>query len=206
MRSLVRRQWLPALNMLVAAFVAGAVATPVLAAAGAQQAAESLYAAYHLTCHQFPFRSFFLLGPQTVYSQAQLLDLEPTADVLHFDGSTSAGWKLAICERDLAIYLGVLAVGLLLTRSRGNIPGLGYALFGLLSVPIAVDGTTQLLGWRESTWELRVVTGVLFGVAAAWFVLPRVDRALGGARVSYAPLQDVPVACDLRPPLQSPRA
>ncbi len=37
----------------------------------------------------------------------------------------------------------------------------------------ALDGLTQLVGWRESTWELRIATGVLFGIASGWFLYPR---------------------------------
>jgi predicted MFS family arabinose efflux permease len=44
---------------------------------------------------------------------------------------------------------------------------------------MALDGFTQLFGWRESTWELRVVTGSLFALAVAWFVFPRLQRGFG---------------------------
>jgi len=38
-----------------------------------------------------------------------------------------------------------------------------------LILPMAWDGTTQLFGWRESTWALRVITGTLFGGGTVWF-------------------------------------
>jgi uncharacterized membrane protein len=44
---------------------------------------------------------------------------------------------------------------------------------------MALDGFTQLFGWRESTWELRVITGLLFGFASGWLVYPRFDLAMG---------------------------
>lgn len=37
---------------------------------------------------------------------------------------------------------------------------------------MAWDGTTQLFGWRESTWELRMIIGSLFGLGSVWFALP----------------------------------
>ena len=40
------------------------------------------------------------------------------------------------------------------------------------------DGTTQMFGWRESTWELRVMTGTLFGLSTVWFVLPLLQETL----------------------------
>ena len=39
----------------------------------------------------------------------------------------------------------------------------------LLIAPMAIDGLTQLVGWRESNWELRTLTGALFGLASAAF-------------------------------------
>ena len=51
---------------------------------------------------------------------------------------------------------------------------------------MAIDGFTQLFGWRESTPELRTLTGALFGLASVWLIYPRIDamfeRDLGPAR------------------------
>src|SRR6266699_7026724 len=58
------RHWLPAVNAALAAFLAGGFAAPVFAAIGLRSAADSLYSTYHLTCHQWAFRSFFLFGSQ----------------------------------------------------------------------------------------------------------------------------------------------
>ncbi|MBV9580520.1 MAG: DUF2085 domain-containing protein [Chloroflexi bacterium] len=85
---------------------------------------------------------------------------------------------MAFCERDLAIYLALLAVGLYYARRRDMRPA-SFLVYGILILPMALDGFTQLFGWRESTWQLRVVTGLLFGLASGWLVLPRLDDALG---------------------------
>jgi uncharacterized membrane protein len=42
---------------------------------------------------------------------------------------------------------------------------------------MALDGLTQLAGWRESTWELRLATGLLFGVASGWLLYPRFEQS-----------------------------
>jgi len=191
MTRLIGRYWLVALNAALALFVAGALAAPLLAQAGLRQAADSLYAAYHMTCHQWAFRSFFLFGQQAVYSQAELASLD--AEPYSFVGSQAQGWKMAFCERDLAIYLGLLLIGLLFARRRALRP-LGFVPYGLLILPMAIDGFTQLFGWRESTWELRVLTGLLFGMASGWLVLPRLESAIGLPPVAnqYAP----DAACD----------
>lgn len=172
------RHWLLTLNAAVAAFLTGAFAAPVLAAAGWSAAAGVLYAAYHFACHQWAFRSFFLFGPQSisVYSRDQLGALG--VDPFGFTGATDLGWKMAFCERDLAIYVGLLVVGLLYARRRYLRPA-GFGLYAVLILPMALDGFTQLFGWRESTWQLRVVTGLAFGLASAWLVLPRLDAAFG---------------------------
>jgi uncharacterized membrane protein len=171
------RHWLLALNAALGVFLVGALAAPILAAAGARSAADGLYAAYHLTCHQWAFRSFFLFAtqqPVAVYDQQQLTN--QALDPFTFVGTPALGWKMAFCERDLAIYLGLLLVGLLYARGRTLRPA-GFALYGVLVFPMALDGFTQLFGWRESTWELRVLTGLVFGLASAWLVLPRLDAS-----------------------------
>ena len=80
-RSSVLRHWLAALNLAVGLFLTGALAAPVLAALGWRSAADGLYAAYHLTCHQWAFRSFFLFGPQTRLWPEQLPSSVPTRSV-----------------------------------------------------------------------------------------------------------------------------
>ena len=190
------RHWLLALNVSVGLFLGGAFAAPILARLGWQQAADALYSAYHLTCHQWAFRSFFLFGQQVVYTQQQLAQLNQQP--FTFAGSQELGWKLAFCERDLAIYLGLLLVGLLYARWRGLQPA-GFALYGVLILPMAVDGFTQMFGWRESTWELRLSTGLLFGLASAWLVLPRLDAALHLPSPVTAYARDT--VCEPLPPL-----
>jgi uncharacterized membrane protein len=181
------RHWLATVNICLAAFLGGALAAPSFAAFGWRSAADALYAAYHLTCHQWAFRSFFLFGRGSgglaaVYSQNQLAALG--ADPFGFVGGSAVGWKLAICERDLAIYVGVLIVGLVYARRRTIAP-IGFGAFAAFALPMALDGFTQLFGWRESTWELRVFTGLLFGFASAWLVLPRLDASFGLHPAAY---------------------
>src|SRR4051795_11618995 len=96
------RHWLFGVNAASGAFVGGAVLAPLLAVLGWVAPASALYAAYHLTCHQWAFRSFFLFGDSAVYSVEELSEhgFEPFT----FVGNDGAGWKMAICERDIAIY------------------------------------------------------------------------------------------------------
>ncbi|MBV9358613.1 MAG: DUF2085 domain-containing protein, partial [Chloroflexi bacterium] len=148
------------------------------AAAGLNAPAGALYELYHALCHQWAFRSFFLLGAQAVYPQAELDGLG--VDPFRFIGNAQLGWKMAFCERDLAIFASLLLFGLLYAtrwRAAGLRPA-GYLMYAALIAPMALDGFTQLFGWRESTWELRLVTGVLFGLASGWLFYPRAEAAL----------------------------
>jgi uncharacterized membrane protein len=178
----LREHWLLGVNLGVATFVIGALAAPLLAMVGAQPAADALYRLYHLTCHQWAFRSFFIFGGQSVYSLEQLQQLG--VDPFGFDGHADAGWKMAVCERDIAIYAAALVAGMVFARNRDLRPP-NWKLYVLLILPMALDGFTQLFGWRESTWQLRVLTGLLFGAASVWLLYPRIDAALGARR--YAP-------------------
>ena len=83
------------------------------------------------------------------------------------------GWKMAFCERNLAIFVGLLAFGLAFGSVHRQMPPASFEEFAVLVSPMALDGLTQLVGWRESTWELRIATGVPFGVASGWFLYPR---------------------------------
>ena len=104
-----------------------------------------------------------------------------------FIGGVAVGYKVALCERDVAIYGSILLFGLLYGATRRRIPPLPWylwILFGLL--PVAIDGVSQLvsqlpvalLPFRESTPFLRVLTGSMFGFFTAWFGLPLLDQAM----------------------------
>jgi uncharacterized membrane protein len=173
-----RRHWLLVTNGAVAVFVALPLLAPVLMAAGRPDLAAPIYAAYHYVCHQWAFRSYFLFGPEVTYGADMLSDLVGTSAMYGLLGSSDLGYKVAFCERDLAIYTTVLLSGLAYARWRGSIGGLNLFGYAILIAPMALDGFSQLFGWRESTPELRVLTGSLFGFASVWLIYPRVDDVL----------------------------
>jgi uncharacterized membrane protein len=135
------RHWLAAVNLALAVFVAGALAAPILTVLGWRGAADALYATYHFACHQWAFRSFFLFAPGqpplAVYSQQRLADLG--TDPFSFIGSPDLGWKMAFCERDLAIYIALLAAGLYYARRRDLRPA-SFVLYGILILPMCWTG------------------------------------------------------------------
>jgi uncharacterized membrane protein len=176
------RRWLLAVNVVVAVFVALPFLAPALLAAGYDGPANLIYAAYHAVCHQWAFRSYFLFGPELTYDHATLAGLIGEGGQFRFVGSSELGYKVAFCERDVAIYLSVLVTGLVYGWRRGPSPGsvtgLSMTAYALLILPMAIDGFTQLFQWRESSVELRTLTGLLFGAASVWLIYPRIDSIL----------------------------
>jgi len=118
------------------------------------------------------------------YGEAIGLYEEDFAAASAFLGSPEMGYKVALCQRDIAIQSSLLIFTLIFALSRQKIkpiPIFIWFIFGLL--PIALDGGTQLLSqlglqwlsWltpRESAPWQRLLTGALFGLFSAWFILP----------------------------------
>lgn len=176
------RRWLILVNGIVAAFVALPFFAPVLLSNGLDGPANVIYAAYSAVCHQWAFRSYFLFGSTWTHEYATLASMIGAVGPYQFLGSPELGYKVAICERDVAMYLAVLLTGLVYGWRRGPAPGqvtgLGLRLYLLLILPMALDGFTQLFGWRESDALLRTITGGLFGAASVWLIYPRFDGIL----------------------------
>jgi len=82
---------------------------------------------------------------------------------------------MACCQRCAAIYLGLFVFGLLFALLRGSIGPLAWRGVVLASLPMAFDGTGQLLGLWESTWPLRVATGAVFALGLGWLALPHLE-------------------------------
>jgi len=172
-----------------------------------------VYRVYGHLCHQLAFRSWFLYGEQPAYprqsaapkgwksfQQATGLDERDGVETLlrarAFLGNERVGYKVALCERDVAIYGAILLFGLLYGLLRHRIKPLPLALWILLGwLPIAVDGLSQILSqaplhllpFRESTPLLRTVTGFLFGFTTAWFGYPLVESSMAETRAMLAP-------------------
>lgn len=181
----IARHWLAMVNLALLTFIALPFAAPVLMRAGMPRAARVFYAIYFPTCHQLPDRSYFLFGDQVVYT----LDELDTAGVLSdtsilqrrkYVGDETLGYKVAICERDLAIYGSMFIGGLIfaVARKRWRIPRLPIGIYVLFLLPIAIDGFSQLFGLRTSNWFLRTLTGALFGLATIWLTYPYVQESM----------------------------
>lgn len=217
------RHWVAVFSALAAIYVGLPILAPALMNAGATGPARAIYTIYSPMCHQMASRSFFLFGEQPAYPRALAgSDLTPIEaympDIPEFEGvptdpeawplfvqparaflgNEQMGYKMALCERDIAIYgfvfLGSVAYGLL--RRRWRIPALplwAFIIFGM--GPIALDGFSQLFSQygaaseslsflneifrlRESTPLLRTLTGAIFGLTLVWMAYPQIDKGM----------------------------
>jgi uncharacterized membrane protein len=86
------------------------------------------------------------------------------------------GAPMPICARCVGIYGGMLlgilafwAVPLLRERVMRGVAR-------VCAAPLALDGLTQLSGLRESTNDLRIITGIVAGLAFGLWILSAVER------------------------------
>ena len=81
------------------------------------------------------------------------------------------GVPMPICARCTAIYLGLIA-GTVVFRFIPRMSEMAARAMAIAAaLPMALDGGTQLIRLRESTNELRVVTGLMAGIALAVWLL-----------------------------------
>ena len=196
------------ISLLVLIYVGLPVLAPFLMKAGLETPAMLIYRGYSLTCHQLPYRSFFLFGEQYAYPResANVTGLQSFSQVTGLsEGSTDeellaarwylgdpqAGYKMALCERDMAIYGAIFLFGILYALTNKRIPPLPWQLWLLIGIlPVAVDGLSQLLSqppfgfweFRESTPFFRTLTGFLFGFTTAWYGFGLIEASMKDTR------------------------
>jgi len=121
------------------------VLTPYLASKRFTLASDFFYYFFSHFCHQKPERSFFLWGEQ-----------------------------IPVCARDVSVYVAAFFSSVVYPTVKRmcstGLPSKWYLVVFLF--PMAVDGTTQLLGFRESTNFLRFVTGLWAGLIAPFYFIP----------------------------------
>jgi uncharacterized membrane protein len=151
----VATQWLAVFIGYGVTVLGLATLAPLLESRGHQTAARFIYLPFRLICHQRDDRSFHLAGEQ-----------------------------MAFCERDVAIVSAAILTGLTFAvlRHRHSLPRIGFGALVALALPMALDGGTQLVGLRESTPELRVLTGMLFSLGLGWFALPHLESGFATIR------------------------
>jgi len=180
----VARHWLALFNTVWGIYVGAPFLAATLMYLGFVAPASVIYRIYSFFCHQLPDHSYFLFGPTFAPTRETLLGagMPNTSNIFierAFIGNAEIGWKVALCQRDVAIYGAVFLTGILFAIFRERIrDGISWQWLILFAVPMAIDGVTQMIGWRESNWWLRTVTGALFGIGAVLWAYPFIDTAM----------------------------
>ena len=202
------RSYVIILSTFLALFIIVPFLAPVLYKTGHKNSANIIYKVYHVICHQLAFRSFYLFGEQPYYPR-ELANIDgkityeqiigtSTIDLEYaraFIGNEHIGYKVAICERDVAIYGSLALFGFVFQLSKKKIRQLPWYLWFLIAlVPIAIDGLSQIPGlssnwpaWvpiRESTPVIRIITGTLFGVGTGWYMYPMMEESMKETRIT----------------------
>jgi uncharacterized membrane protein len=158
------KYWALCLTFVLGLIVFTALSIPFLSYFGLDAIAKPLFFSLHWICAQVPSHSFYIFGHQ-----------------------------IGLCGRNLSIYSSMFVGSLIFVLSKKRLPGIPWWLWVLMCLPMAVDGVTQLLGLRESTAELRILTGTLFGLGNILFVLPLVQKTLVEPPVyTYQPMGPMP--------------
>jgi uncharacterized membrane protein len=173
----ISKHWLLVVNISVGSLIVLPVLAPILMHLGLTGIGNFIYVVFKPACHQLPERSFFLFGPQPIYTYNQLSAVLGGAVPQRYIGSPELGYKIAVCERDVAIYGSMLLAGLLFGLYR-KLKTLPLKFFGLLILPMLIDGFGQLFGFWSSTWQSRVITGGLFGIACIWLAYPYLQQGM----------------------------
>jgi len=208
------KHYLAVFNVVMLFYFGLPILAPVLMNAGLKGPANVIYTIYKPLCHQFAFRSFFLFGGQAYYPLSEagvsgvqnfeqatgIADIHDPAgyarlQARQFTGNDAVGYKMALCERDMAIYASIFFFGLIYAATGRRLKPLHWILWILIGMgPIGLDGFSQLfsqmewswllsiLPYRESTPLLRVLTGSLFGFATAWFAYPYIEESMSESR------------------------
>ncbi len=196
------KHWLALLNALDALYLGIPFLAPVLMYTGHERAANVIYRAYRFVCHQLPFRSWFLFGEHAAYPLTEPISLAQLEAARDFIGNAQMGYKVAFCQRDVAIYAAILLGGLIyaVIRRRGPVkplPWWAFILFGIL--PMGLDGGYQWFTYfrwwyhlssvppHETTPWMRTFTGALFGFAAVWLTYPLLETFFADVRRLLAP-------------------
>ncbi len=153
--------WATGLTIFLGLLVFGALSVPFLFFFGLDSIARPLFYSLHLVCAQIPSHSFYIFGHQ-----------------------------LGFCARNFSIYSSMFLGSLLFVLTKKRLPAIPWWLWILMLLPMAWDGITQMFGWRESTWELRTLTGTLFGLGNVLFVLPMMHKSMDESTLPPLPSSD----------------
>ncbi len=171
--SLVRwltRSWVGIFLLVFGLWVFLPWLAPVFMQLGWSAGGRAIYFVYAFFCHQLPERSFFLFGPQPMYSlgeiQAAWKETVNPFILRQFVGNPGMGWKVAWSDRMISFYTSIWLFTVVWVPLRHKAKPLSWWMFGLLLVPIVLDGGTHAVsdlagigdGFRDSNVWLAALT------------------------------------------------
>lgn len=179
---------------------------PVAFKLGLPEVGQAIHQVYSFLCHQRVERSVFLFGSNGPINLYTLEELQAMGEVplyninaplpqyadswfgYPFWGNEVIGYKIAICVRDIGLYLGlaITAIYSYVRVKAKKMPKLRWWVIALLIAPMVVDGLFQsYLELIDSSWLpasfvdgyiannlKRVVTGFLFGAGFGLGLIP----------------------------------
>lgn len=207
----ISKHYLAIFNLFLILYIGIPFLAPIFKKEGWNTPAEVIYKIYSPLCHQWAFRSFFLFGEQAYYPHTAanipgMLTFENVSGITDltdpsrlqarlFEGNSLLGYKVALCERDVAIWGAMAFFGVVYALTGRKLPKLHWILWALVGLgPIGLDGFSQLfsqipstfiqsiLPYRESTPLLRALTGFVFGLTTAWFMFPLIEESMADTR------------------------
>jgi uncharacterized membrane protein len=181
---------------------------PVLLANGYTGAANTIYTLYRAACHQLPARSYFIAGEQVALCQRDVAIYGSLVLGGLVFGLVSHRLK-SLQLRYYVFFLVPVALdgGMQLASGLlgGGVQIIALWIIGLIAIGItmAVLNSQRYLTWHNiiffmwgplaliylsfnphylSNWQLRTLTGFIFGFGTIWFVYPYMEDAFRDIR------------------------
>jgi hypothetical protein len=162
---------------------------------------DTIHKIYRIFCHQRIERSPLLFGsdPQIFYTSEELKALgaipeyNPHVPVIFsnevfgypYTGNANVGFKTALCIRDLALYVGMIALGSFYFARiyiKDTLTKFNWRIAVILMMPMVLDVGIQIIA-QVFSWDFisdeyigsiskRIVTGLLFGIGFGMIVFP----------------------------------
>jgi uncharacterized membrane protein len=193
--------WLAVFNTFFFVYVTLPFLAPILLAVGFHDAADTIYSAYKITCHQFPSRAYFIFGEQValchrdvalygtlflggvVYSFIRnwlkplplrwyVFFMVPMA--LDAGMAMASDWLAVGVPMSMLWAAGLIALGIVsfILRSQNYLTWHSYLFFAFGPLALLY---LQFFGPHESNLFLRNLTGFILGVGTIWFAYPHMD-------------------------------
>jgi uncharacterized membrane protein len=165
--------------------VGAIILTPILAFSGDMSAS---YAAFSVTCHQKISRSLCIFSDGNGYwigdclpQTGQFVADPADRSEIRVQGGAITGYKMPVCSRDIGLYAAMLLAGAAypFVRRLDDTEVMPAIYLIVALIPLGIDGGVQLVSELgilpfvyESTNAMRVLTGGIAGLAAAFYAIP----------------------------------